>query len=37
MAIYALDDREPVLGHDTYVHPDAVVIVATVVMAGPLC
>lgn len=26
MAIYALDDREPVLGQDTYVHPDAVVI-----------
>ncbi|GED98415.1 gamma carbonic anhydrase family protein [Gordonia crocea] len=26
MAIYALGDREPVLGADTYVHPDAVVI-----------
>ncbi|WP_168699018.1 gamma carbonic anhydrase family protein [Gordonia paraffinivorans] len=26
MAIYALDDRVPTLGADTYVHPDAVVI-----------
>ncbi|MFT3900502.1 MAG: gamma carbonic anhydrase family protein [Gordonia sp. (in: high G+C Gram-positive bacteria)] len=26
MAIYALGDREPTLGVDTYVHPDAVVI-----------
>ncbi|MFT4200121.1 gamma carbonic anhydrase family protein [Gordonia sp. (in: high G+C Gram-positive bacteria)] len=26
MAIYALGDREPTLGADTYVHPDAVVI-----------
>ncbi|GAB10729.1 hypothetical protein GOARA_061_01690 [Gordonia araii NBRC 100433] len=26
MAIYALGDREPTLGADTYIHPDAVVI-----------
>lgn len=26
MAIYALGDREPTIGADTYIHPDAVVI-----------
>ncbi|MFC8315755.1 gamma carbonic anhydrase family protein [Gordonia sp. NPDC057258] len=34
MAIYALDDREPVLGQDTYVHPDAVVIGAVTLDDG---
>ncbi len=34
MAIYALDDREPVLGQDTYVHPDAVVIGAVTLGDG---
>ncbi|MHC3002737.1 gamma carbonic anhydrase family protein [Gordonia metallireducens] len=34
MAIYALDDREPVLGNDTYVHPDAVVIGAVTLGDG---
>ncbi|KAF0967739.1 MULTISPECIES: gamma carbonic anhydrase family protein [Gordonia] len=34
MAIYALDDRVPVLGDETYVHPDAVVIGAVTLGDG---
>ncbi|WLP90158.1 gamma carbonic anhydrase family protein [Gordonia sp. NB41Y] len=34
MAIYALDDREPVLGADVYVHPDATVIGAVTLADG---
>ncbi|MFT4127021.1 MAG: gamma carbonic anhydrase family protein [Gordonia sp. (in: high G+C Gram-positive bacteria)] len=34
MAIYALDDREPVLGEDVYIHPDAVVIGAVTLADG---
>jgi carbonic anhydrase/acetyltransferase-like protein (isoleucine patch superfamily) len=34
MAIYALDDRVPVLGDETYVHPDAVVIGAVTLGHG---
>ncbi|GAB03964.1 gamma carbonic anhydrase family protein [Gordonia amarae] len=34
MAIYALGDREPVLGKDAYVHPDATVIGAVTLGDG---
>ncbi|MGC4932866.1 gamma carbonic anhydrase family protein [Gordonia sp. DT30] len=34
MAIYALDDREPELGNDVYVHPDATVIGAVTLADG---
>lgn len=34
MAIYALDDREPILGKDVYVHPDATVIGAVTLGDG---
>ncbi|MGV9827432.1 MULTISPECIES: gamma carbonic anhydrase family protein [unclassified Gordonia (in: high G+C Gram-positive bacteria)] len=34
MAIYALGDREPVLGRDVYVHPDATVIGAVTLGDG---
>ncbi|QTI67745.1 gamma carbonic anhydrase family protein [Gordonia sp. L191] len=34
MAIYALDDREPELGEDVYVHPDATVIGAVTLADG---
>lgn len=34
MAIYALDDREPVLGEDVYIHPDATVIGAVTLADG---
>lgn len=34
MAIYALGEREPVLGKDVYVHPDATVIGAVILADG---